>query len=240
MAIAEISSLLTEFHIAREAATLKAVDERRRKSQGKPPWPYYGGPNSDYNQEICQLLDEPVGNFLTYRRERYGRVFAMDVMGPGGFSELGKIDGEVAVTLVDHRSVWKKLGDDLFNIHTVKGDLLDGRTWKRVKTLMEQSSQQMNGGFDIITLIPWGGWTVMNGNLGIAHPDLQWLIVNRLTNLLSPKSGVLLAVMAGGVGYDNWITKMNQDDQVHALGEGRKIRIIRKTAEKIHLPRISF
>lgn len=246
--MAEIERFIDYFYGVRKFAEFGKQRERDLQASYTKPWGLYNEGLKDYSDDFCTVLDESLVDFLIKKKKTTGHAYALDVMGQGFFYQDAPVDGEVAITLVDFRNEYAKELDQKHNMVVAEGDILSGETWNNVRRFMEENSDTMNGGFDLVTCRPAGGWEFVVPRFDISNRDfsryassVEWLIANKMFRLLSPKGGMMVMEMNNSSDYDAWSEKLNKIPGIEAKndqrGSAEMVKIVKNTDIK-KLPRI--
>jgi hypothetical protein len=230
------------FDAARQRALLKATEEKAELLAGNDPWGAYRTPIRRIERNMGAALGESFTDFLRERRKRKGKVFAMDVMGTGGFARNYPVDGEVAFTLVDPRTDAEKRADELLNIKFIEGHVLDGKKWAEAREFIKEHDNTQLPGFDLIICRPFGGLTVLIEQLSANNKEAlltEWLLVNLMVRHLSPEGGKLLVEMSGSVDYTNWVEQLQQVEGIEAVNNGKFVKITKSGRTYGKLPKIT-
>lgn len=187
---------------AKQRAIEWGKKEKQRISAGLSAWEFYERPISSLDARAGALLPQSFTDFLAERRAQNGRVKVMDLMGTGGFMEEYQVDEEVAVTLVDHRDDPQKKEDKKRGKIIIAADIMEEETWEAIAA---------HGPFDLVTCQPYGGWTVIKGNIHAKDADAllaEHSVVNRMVSTLAPDGGMLVVDLSGATPYNQWTNEL--------------------------------
>jgi len=179
--------ILKDFLTARKKSDQAKQYEIDRHNKGKKPWMTYESGLAAYGSmgiDVKKIAEE--------QKQGKEHVYAMDVMGQGAFFKDLPIDGGVSLTLSDLRRPEQRAYDSSHNIQMIADSVFNGTAWKGVNDYIEKNKGTMNGGFDVITCIPFGGQNM--AEKGHLPDELTWQLLNKLYESLSPNNGTLAVV----------------------------------------------
>jgi len=239
---------------ARQRAAHEIEIETDLVARGRRPWGIYGTSTASMEVNTRRLLGMSYGDFFRERRSLGGKVYAMDVMGQGGFSG---VDGEVAVTLVDFRTHEQREHDRRRNKLVLLGDVLDEKTWAPLDKIFDKKDDTDNPDvkqfianlgdaqfpwFDLITCSPKNGWSVLKNGQWKKDPYAlltEGLLVNTMVRYLNPRQGVLSVEMSGTTPYGNWVRELNQTQGISANFYDNFVNITRTARVFGKLPQLA-
>ena len=183
------------FFAARAGALEFAESEKLKLKSGKKPYRNYNSSISNYEESFQEVTDLPFSEFLSGRRQKKGKVFTLDVMGTGGFTDELPIDGQVAITLNEFRTPDSIKSDLLKDRYVIPGNVLTGVPWGKARQFIREKDHTQLQGYDLAILRPAdAGWRGVNNGCIFDDDDyigcIEWLIVKRTMNLLSPDGGI--------------------------------------------------
>jgi hypothetical protein len=267
----ERSGLVVPFNVSypftRRRAEFKASEEIGRVAEGGKPWIAYDSGVSKYERafvEVWGVMGQSFGDFLRIRRARKGQTYVMDVMGTGGFLPhyQGLVDGEVMITLVDHRPEEVRMQDAANNrlmiagpndVNAYKnpaqarkfmqGDVTRNAPWLRAGKFITEYDDTDLPGFDLITCRPIAGWSLLREGY-FSNKDhaklMDWIPVQRMYGLLSKNGGTLLVKMASYGNYGRWFDSLQSTKGIYVMPDFQTgaLRITKGENPPKILPRI--
>lgn len=223
-------------------AERKSEREKRRVLRGKNAWTVFNSGVEKYEGTFSSVLGQTFREYLHERKKNKGKVFVLDVMGTGGFLSHYPIDGEAAMTLVDHRVEEEKAHDKDIGKRIIPGNILRVKPWLDALSFIRNNDDTSMPGFDLITCRPRLGWVDVRGSMTAVTTNtdnIDWLIMNRMYSLLSPRGGTLV-VETPEVDYAQWIKELGNTKglEIKAYEEFHALRITKKEGAPSFLPRI--
>lgn len=182
----------------RHADELVADNRRAEKSNlinrlqyGNGRWIVYNSHLDSYMWTFSSIgSKEEVTCFLEGRARAGEKVYVMDFMGEGtvvrDIAEM--IDGGMFVTLVDLRSLRKRVFDLRHGIIPIIGNILLRSTWAEMRTKAKKHGLP---GFDLIFCRPEGAGEALES--GIFSTEPYAIVLQQLFSFLKPNGGVLYA-----------------------------------------------
>lgn len=238
----ERKSLIKDrFMEAQQAAVLAARYEAERVQNHKSPWKVYGSTIHEYEARFKRVLGviHPA-DFCRTKKDTTGSVYALEVCGDGeSLRSIPGLDGGVAITLGDFRSVYQKNFDKEHGLELIVGDVLSRPVWKQVENFLRDNGKE---GFDFITMSPVGGWETMGGGqLKGLLPEIEWLVVNRLWMNLCRQGGIALVQFMSRFpeSIELWSKRIKSDLGVEAVyaREDQALMLVRRTVVPRGLPK---
>src|SRR6185369_11148639 len=177
------------------------------------------------SNEFSSLLQSHFYDFLKTRKRKKGKVFTLDVMGTGGFNipENHVVNGEAAITLLDHRSEEKKREDWAMNKEVIAGNVITKAPWDKARAFIEKNDDTQLKGYDLIYCVPIGGWDSLRRSkeLQTEHDPLyesylEQIVLRQSFSLLSQEGGTLVMRMPEEKDYRSWIAQVNSMPGVSA------------------------
>lgn len=231
------------FEAAKQRAITKAQEEIRDVQAGKKPWHRYDSHVLLYEHAFRHVLPESFQDFLARRKAQKGKVFVLDVMGTGRFSQIFPVDGEVVITLHDHRSEEQKQIDTANNRLVIAGSILEGKTWLKAYNFIKENDDTAFPGFDLVTCDALAGWRTIRGN-NLSTPRhhiqlLEWIPLQRMFGSLAV--GGRMAVQMLQEMYDAnrlWANNLQYLSGLDTKSSGDTFRIDKITDETRILPKI--
>ncbi|MCA9371570.1 hypothetical protein KC726_01605 [Candidatus Woesebacteria bacterium] len=184
------------------------LERRSLNTRGKP-YPHFNTSLEDYNRSFIQVFDGPLSSFLNERKQRFGFVSTLDVMGQGAFDDDHALDLQTAITLNEFRPKEQINDDTTRNCHVIAGNIFSGATWRRATNLLHAHNNSPLG-YDLIILRPAdAGWRDIN--IGSSDDEdgyakhMECLIVRKALKLLHPAGGMALIQYI----YGDWMNDLN-------------------------------
>lgn len=233
------------FAEARERTAKWATREFVKKNK---TWPIYDSGVKEYQKEFGNVLDQDFRSFLRERKREKGQVFVLDVMGTGGFLPNYPVDGEVAITLQDHRSEAEKERDKAYGKLVIagvepsdfSGDVLRNTPWLKAKKFLDEHDTSDLPGFDLTTIRPYSGWEALAG-LGPVDNKftrlLTWIPIQRSYALASEYGGTTLVDLPG-LNCSRWISRLQQVSGIEVKADDLQVRITKLEEPPALLPKM--
>jgi len=176
-------SIIEQFFQARKKAKQVALREKSKPDY----WPFYNESLAEYEDHFKSLTKPYSIRELVKLRKSIGKS-AFVLVAFGGqqvIKELTDCSGGIAVGLS------KEEAQEMLEIASISEDIFRGKTSKLLKEYLAIQDLNLRG-FDLILCAPIGGWKVIGGGNIVTPPSLQWLVANRLWNILSNDEGIML------------------------------------------------
>lgn len=231
---------------AKDRAELRKGRERKMMRSTGKAWGIYNSSIEDYEGYFKSFLEMSFRSFIDQRRVQKGKVFCLDVMGTLRFSDYSEVDGEAAMTLLDFRTEEEKSLDANQNRSVFAGNLVKHQPWDEAERFIQTHDDTAFQGFDLITCRPVSGWNTIRGNVYKDSPEtdvLEWVVYQRMANLLSPHGGTMTVQPSGFHDNQEWFEAIRRDPHIGLLtprgGFTRgSFGIVRKDKAPVLLPQL--
>lgn len=174
-----IGNILKQMRENRILATLEISATKR----GEQRWNIYGSNDQKY-EEALGLPNGYLKNVVDSIKAQGQTPFVLDVGAETSLLRSLNVPG-IAVCLADTRSEDVKREDLASNRYLVNGDVLNLKSWKKIRKVMETMGVQ--NGFPLIISVAEGGLRQITENHSIHFRLLQ-----EMWNLLNPDGGTLI------------------------------------------------
>lgn len=163
----------------------KKIAHVERGPSSVQPWMYDNSGCADYDEELGVLFGGSIEAYAKLRKDTYGSLVVMDLMGHGQVLRELPVSAGVALALGDGRDDVTRESDNFKNIDTICGDILSKKTWEKTA---EWVRNQKIEGIDIVLCRPIGGYNMLTDDPNIFH-----YLISNVWSLLSPNNGMLAA-----------------------------------------------
>lgn len=195
-----MKELLRDSPLTSQIRALLARNEGGDQTQ----WTFYGSPLKEYEETFKGVL--PDTSIISFVLGKTSPV-VLDFMSPSkALRDLfRKVQDEdkvgIAISLSDRRSRKIKKADERLGIHQVAGNVIRSSTWDEI------DSKLKNRKADLI---------MERGELGLIyippHPKFYAIMVNKMWNLLSSYSGMLLLQVPYSDAVISWVDYLNSQN----------------------------
>lgn len=176
-----MTSEIGEMHRLRTFSKNVAFVEREH---GRP-WMYDDSGVEAYNECLGVLFDGSIAGYASKRKQKEGKLIAMDLMGHGQVLRELDVTAGLAVALGDSRVDMLKELDRKMNIDLIEGDVLSKKTWVNINSWVES---QEGDGLDLVLCRPVGGYNMLPDS-----PDIFYYFLANIWQKLSSNNGVIAA-----------------------------------------------
>lgn len=211
-------------------------DNRWNEYLTKTRWPLYGDRKqktdrsyvrtrrmlSGYQKDFQRVLyGIPLTDFVSERQD----LVVVDIMGPTDV--LAELSSQsimqvknylgIAVSFEDRRNKEKKVRDKSLNIFQIRGDVMDNRTWRKVKKRLKGRKA------DLIMERADGGLSCIPN-----YPTFYAAMLIKIWSLLNNKNGMFVGQMRNlGDTFSNQVIDYLQKNNVDILIKGEVVRVIK-------------
>ena len=156
---------------------------------GSRKWGLYRSGQKEYTTSFRSLLPKGRKDFKEVADNIFkaqGHCRVLDVGGEGEFIRtLGNAEG-AAITLTDQRSTYMDpTKDDNNHILLIEGEMLAHSPWAKAKEFLLERNPSAQG-FDLVIARPMFGWSLTPKEGEYYGPELQYVVLSRMWNLLTP------------------------------------------------------
>ncbi len=172
-------------------------------------WDIY---DTDWDEYLMRFAGVRPGSLFRTIQETASRkpLYGLELAGYGYMfeSEQTHFTAGVHVALSDPLSALDPSEKDSAKRFFVKGDVLDGNTWRKLSVMKKVVTKK--AGFDVIIFSAYGGSKVIGGNEDV-HDGITALLTQKCWPLLSQEDGhLLISYTSSSSNLGNWITNLDK------------------------------